>query len=129
MRRYHFLGLHFFSPWKPDSLLCLPCIHFPLRSHLPTTRWGFFFYLVLALRAQERQSTPQQIKSLVLSGLGARLLGVRLCVLVCLSRVRTAGGRDPRGGVALSQHHPGGLDTSSPLAAALICSVSWRWPA
>lgn len=89
----------------------------------------FFFYLVLALRVQERQSTPHQIKSLVLSGLGARLLGVRLCVLVCLSRVRTAGGRDPRGGVALSQHHPGGLDTSSLLAAALICSVSWRWPA
>lgn len=72
----------FFSPWKPDSLLCLPCIHFPLPSHLPTTRWGFFFFLVLALRARERQSTSHQIKSLVLSGLGARLLGARLCVLV-----------------------------------------------
>lgn len=128
MRRYHFLGLHFFPPGS-QTLCCVSPAFIFLCAHTSRQHDGDFFFLVLALRAQERQSTPHQIKSLVLSGLGARLLGVRLCVLVCLSRVRTAGGRDPRGGVALSQHHPGGLDTSSPLAAALICSVSWRWPA
>lgn len=74
----------FFPLWKPGSLLCLLCIHFPLPSHLPQ-RDGEFFFLVPALRARERQSTRHQIKSLELSGLGARPPGAPLCVLACLS--------------------------------------------
>lgn len=119
----------FLPPWKPDSLLCLLCIHFPLPSHLPTARWGFLF----SCPGAQSPGAPvypasDQVPGAVEAGCSPSGSPGFVCWSVCL-RARTAGGRDPRGGVASSQNHPGGLDTSSPLAAALICSVSWRWPA
>lgn len=133
MRRCHFLGLHFFSPWKPDSLLCLLCIHFLLPSHL-TQRDGDFF---LSWRSVPGSASLPGIRSSPWSSPGW-VLACRepcfVCCCVCL-RVRTDGGRDPRGGVASSQRHPGGLDTSSPpplfvpLAGAVQPDAASTWEA
>lgn len=116
MQRCHFLGLHFFFPlWKPGSLLCLLCIHFPLPSHLPQ-RDGDFFFFLLSWLLEPRSASLPGIRSSPWSCRGWALACQEPC-FVCRRGgvfVETAGGHDPRGGVASSQHHPGGLDTSLP---------------
>lgn len=116
MRRCRFLSLHF-SPRESQTLCCVFSAFIflcPHTSHnameIPPHPWS----LVLALRGQERQSTRHQIKSLVLSRLGARLPGVLLCVLVCLSPSPDRWGPRPPRRRGLVPAPPGRAGHSSP---------------
>lgn len=76
----------FLPPWKPDSLLCLLCIHFPLPSHLPTdSTMGIFVFL--SWRSEPGSASLPGIRSSpwCCRGWVLALREPGLCVLVCLS--------------------------------------------
>lgn len=125
MRRCHFLGLHFlFSPLEARLFVVSPLHSFSSALTPPTTRWGIFFSLSWLLEPGSAslpgiRSSPWSCQGWVLARQEPRFV----CWRVCLDRWGT---RPPRRR-GLVPAPPG--RAGHKLAAALICSVSWLWPA
>lgn len=98
-------------PSGSQALCCVSSAFIFLCPHTSHKAMGNFFYLSWLL--EPGSSGLPRIRSSPWSCLGWLLL-CQESRFVCWVFVATAGGHDPRGGVASSQHHPGGLDTSPP---------------